>query len=131
MFGTNWKVKNPPVVSDQHTAAGSELLNVLQRFQKIEEKSKCLRVQFLDWLSDKLLDWSNKVHTVAANINSPCIIKVEPRNKEESKSAKESKEIARISELLEKEQARAEQWRTIATNLADMAESKIEVKDKK
>ena len=128
MWNTKWKLKNAPVV-EQHTPVGSEILDVLQKFEKIEEKSKCLRVQFLDWLSDKLLDWSNRVHMMAANIDSPCIIKVEPRKKEESKSAKENKEIARIRELLGKEQERADQWRAIATNLADMAESKIEVKE--
>lgn len=130
MWNTNWRVKNAPaVLSDQHTEVGSEMLDVLQRFQKIEEKSKCLRVQFLDWLSDKLLDWSNRVHVVAANIDSPCIIKVEPRKKEESKSAKENKELARIKELLAKEQERADQWRTQAINLAAIAESKIETKE--
>ena len=55
----------------EHSKVGAEMLSVLERFQEIEAKEKCIRVQFLDWLSDKLLDWSNQVHTMASNINSP------------------------------------------------------------
>jgi hypothetical protein len=40
---------------------------------------------------------------MSVRIDSPCIIKVEPRKREESQHAKESKEIARLKELLEKE----------------------------
>jgi hypothetical protein len=87
----------------EHSKVGAEMLSVLERFQEIEEKNKCLRVQFLDWLSDKLLNWSNQVHTMASNINSPCLIEVAPRKKEESKSAKESKEVARLKEALAKQ----------------------------
>ena len=74
-----------------------------EKLREIEEKSKCLRVQFLDWLSDKLLNWSNRCHEMSVRIDSPCVIKVEPRKREESQHAKESKEIARLKELLEKE----------------------------
>ena len=80
-----------------------EMKNMLGKLNEIEEKSKCLRVQFLDWLSDKLLNWSNRCHELSVRIDSPCVIKVEPRKREESQHAKESKEIARLKELLEKE----------------------------
>ena len=90
----------------EHTAVGSEMLDVLKKFEKIEEKSKCLRVQFLDWLSDKLLNWSNRIHVMSVRIDSPCVIKVEPRKKEQSKSAIENKEIARLKDLLSREQER-------------------------
>lgn len=73
---------------------------------RIEDKNKCLRVQFLDWLSDKLLDWSNRVHVMASKIDSPCLIEVAPRKKEESKSAKDAKEVARLKELLAKQDER-------------------------
>ena len=79
--------------------------DMLGKLKNIEAKEKCLRVQFLDWLSDKLLDWSNRVHRVSANIESPCLIEVAPRTREQSKSAKEAKEIARLKELLNKERA--------------------------
>lgn len=92
----------------QHTEVGEEMLGFLHRFEEIEEKSKCLRVQFLDWLSDKLLDWSNKCHVASVKIDSPCVIKVEPRKKEDSKDAHERKEIARLKELLAKYEARTE-----------------------
>lgn len=92
----------------KHTEAGEEMLGFLHKFEEIEEKSKCLRVQFLDWLSDKLLNWSNKCHVASVKIDSPCVIKVEPRKREESQDAKERKEIARLKELLAKYEARTE-----------------------
>ena len=89
------------------TKASSEIAKEMysynEKLREIEEKSKCLRVQFLDWLSDKLLNWSNRCHEMSVRIDSPCVIKVEPRKREESQHAKESKEIARLKELLEKE----------------------------
>jgi len=85
-----------------------EMQGWLTKFHEIEEKNKCLRVQFLDWLSDKFLDWSNALHEKSVRIDSPCVIKVEPRKKEESRDAKERKEIARLKELLAKYEARTE-----------------------
>lgn len=82
-----------------------EMKELNQKLRKIEAKEKCLRVQFLDWLSDKLLDWSNRAHVTASKIESPCIIEVEPRKREDSKSHKESKEIERLKQLLEVERA--------------------------
>ena len=82
-----------------------EIKNVLSKIQKIEAKEKCLRVQFLDWLSDKLLDWSNRVNVIAAKIESPCLIEVTPRKREDSKSYKESKQVERLKELLEIERS--------------------------
>lgn len=90
----------------KHTPVGTEMLSVINKLNQIEEKSKCLRVQFLDWFSDKLLNWSNRFHEMSVRIDSPCVIKVEPRKREESQHAKESKEIARLKELLEKERSK-------------------------
>ena len=107
-----------------HSPVGEEMLTFLKKFNQIEEKSKCLRVQFLDWLSDKLLDWSNKIHVASVNIDSPCVIKVEPRKKEESRDAKERKEIARLKELLSKEQERSEMWKKQANEAVDIIKNK-------
>jgi hypothetical protein len=85
------------------TKAGLEIQGVLDKLEKIEAKEKCLRVQFLDWLSDKLLDWSNRVHVMSSKIDSPCLIEVAPRKKEESRHFKESKEIERLKQLLKEE----------------------------
>lgn len=82
--------------------AVDEIKNALDKLHKIEEKSKCLRVQFLDWVSNKLLDWSNRVHEISARIDSPCAIKVEPRTRTDSNHYKESKEVARLREMLKK-----------------------------
>ena len=85
-----------------HSAVGKEMLGWLHKFEEIEEKNKCLRVQFLDWLSDKLLDWSNSIHVMSVKIDSPCVIKVEPRKKEDSKDAHERAEIAKLKENIER-----------------------------
>jgi hypothetical protein len=50
--------------------------NVMVKFDQIEQKQRCLRVRFLDWLSDKLLSWSKRVHAMSVSINSPCVIKL-------------------------------------------------------
>lgn len=92
-------LKNPSPVRN-------EMKDMLNKLNEIEEKSKCLRVQFLDWLSDKLLNWSNRCHEMSVRIDSPCVIKVEPRKREESQHAKESKEIARLKVLLKEAQAK-------------------------
>jgi hypothetical protein len=65
----------------EHSDGGKELLPLLEKLHKIEKKEKCLRVKFLDWLSDKLLGWSNRVHMMASRIESPCLIEVAPRKK--------------------------------------------------
>ena len=53
--------------------------NVMQKFEKIQEKNRCLRVQFLDWLSVKMHAWADGVKAMSDRIDSPCIIKVEPK----------------------------------------------------
>jgi hypothetical protein len=55
--------------------------NVMQKFERIEEKNRCLRVQFLDWLSVKMHAWADSVKAMSDRIDSPCIIKVEPKRK--------------------------------------------------
>ena len=55
--------------------------NVMHKFKRIEEKNRCLRVQFLDWLSVKMHSWADGVKAMSDRIDSPCIIKVEPKRK--------------------------------------------------
>jgi len=55
--------------------------NVMQKFERIEEKNRCLRVQFLDWLSVKMHAWADGVKAMSDRIDSPCIIKVESKRK--------------------------------------------------
>jgi pimeloyl-CoA synthetase len=65
----------------EHTPAGKEMLTALQQFKRIEEKNRCVRVRFLDWLSLKLIDWSKKTKEMAERIDNPCAIKL-PQQKE-------------------------------------------------
>lgn len=60
----------------KHTEVGKEMLTWLEKFEKIEEKNRCLRVRFLDWFSAKLLVWSKKVKDMSDRIDSPCVIKL-------------------------------------------------------
>ncbi len=55
--------------------------NVMQKFERIEEKNRCLRVQFLDWLSVKMHAWADGVKAMSDKIDSPCVIKIEPKRK--------------------------------------------------
>ena len=55
--------------------------NVMQKFERIQEKNRCLRVQFLDWLSVKMHTWADGVKAMSDRIDAPCIIKVEPKRK--------------------------------------------------
>jgi hypothetical protein len=55
--------------------------NVMSKFEKIQEKNRCLRVQFLDWVSVKMHAWADGVKAMSDRIDSPCIIKVEPKRK--------------------------------------------------
>jgi hypothetical protein len=59
-------------------------INVWNNLQRIEQKERCIRVKFLDWLSDKLLAWGQKVHEMSVKIDSPCVIKL-PEKKENKK----------------------------------------------
>ena len=51
-------------------------LLVLQQFQRIEQKNRCVRVRLLDWLSKKLQAWSIKTKNMADQIHSPCALKL-------------------------------------------------------
>jgi len=55
---------------------------VMQKFERIKEKNRCLRVQFLDWLSVKMHTWADGVKAMSDRIDSPCIIKIEPKGKQ-------------------------------------------------
>lgn len=54
---------------------------VWAKLNEIEEKQKCLRVRFLDWVSNKLHKWGDKVHQISVNIDSPCVIKLPEKKK--------------------------------------------------
>lgn len=44
------------------------------KFDRIEDKNKCLRVRILDQLSDKLLVWSKNIKEISTRIDAPCAI---------------------------------------------------------
>ena len=74
-----------------HDLAVSTAKNVMEKFQQIEMKERCLRVKFLDWLSDKLLAWSKKTHEMSVKIDSPCVIRLP-----ESEALKNEKAIWKL-----------------------------------
>lgn len=62
---------------DEDTAKSIKYFStVTEKFRQIEEKNRCVRVQFLDWLSTKLSIWSAKLKETSDNIHSPCMIKI-------------------------------------------------------
>lgn len=54
---------------------------VWNNLQRIEQKERCIRVKFLDWLSAKLLAYSQSVHQMSVKIDSPCVIKLPEKEK--------------------------------------------------
>ena len=60
----------------KQTKGGKEIAGILHTMHKIEEKNRCARVRFLDWLSAKLASWSVKVKQISDGIDSPCVIKL-------------------------------------------------------
>lgn len=57
--------------------------DTLGKLDQIREKNKCIRVQFLDWLSDKVKHygdtWSAKLKEVSDRIDAPCVIKIDKK----------------------------------------------------
>ena len=68
----------------EHDLAVNTAKNVMAKFQLIEQKERCIRVKMLDWLSAKLLAWSQSVHQMSVRIDSPCVIRL-PEKKEKQK----------------------------------------------
>lgn len=64
------------VKTAEHDLSVSVFKSYQDKVAKIEAKQACMRVQFLDWLSIKLAEWSKKVKDMSDRINSPCIIKL-------------------------------------------------------
>lgn len=82
--------------------SAEDIKKSLSKLENIQAKEKCLRVRFLDWLSDKLLDWSNRTHVMASRINSPCLIEISPRTRENSKHFKEQYDLSKLRADLSK-----------------------------
>lgn len=105
-MNNNLKLKNTRNLNLSNTPefkqTAEDIKKSLSKLENIEAKEKCLRVRFLDWLSDKLLDWSNRVHLMASRINSPCLIEITPRNREDSNHFKDSLIIKQLNVTNEK-----------------------------
>ena len=74
------KIHTDYIVNESHKQGYRQAVdttkNVYEKFKQIEQKERCLRVKFLDWLSDKLLTWSKRVHQMSVSIDSPCVIRL-------------------------------------------------------
>jgi hypothetical protein len=101
------------------TEEAKDMMSLTQRLNAINDKSSCLRVQILDWTSEKLLSLSNKVlsvrnkvNSISDNIHSPCIIKLEPREKSvdelELSYNIDHKNLEVIKEILQREKVEQE-----------------------
>lgn len=80
--GKAWVKEYGPRKTIRDSEDFQNILNVMQKFERIEEKNRCLRVQFLDWLSAKMHTWADGVKAMSDRIDSPCIIKIEPKGKQ-------------------------------------------------
>ena len=79
--GKAWVKEYGPRKTIRDSEDFQNIRTVMQKFERIEEKNRCLRVQFLDWLSAKMHVWADGVKAMSDRIDSPCIIKIEPKGK--------------------------------------------------
>jgi hypothetical protein len=79
--GKAWVKEYGPRKTIRDSEDFQNIRTVMQKFERIEEKNRCLRVQFLDWLSVKMHAWADGVKAMSDRIDSPCIIKIEPKGK--------------------------------------------------
>jgi len=79
--GQAWVKEYGPRKTIRDSEDFQNIRTVMQKFERIEEKNRCLRVQFLDWLSVKMHAWADGVKAMSDRIDSPCIIKIEPKGK--------------------------------------------------
>jgi hypothetical protein len=80
-------------ISDELSEEGKKMMTMIKKFQVIEQKNRCVRVRFLDWLSAKLMVWSRKVKAASDRIDSPCVIKLGPK---EEKPAKKNPNVHQL-----------------------------------
>ena len=71
-----YKAASKDTLEDDRYPGAEEIENLWKKMNAIEEKNRCVRVRFLDWLSVKLLAWSNAVQDMSNRIDSPCAIKL-------------------------------------------------------
>jgi len=73
-------IKTHDILKQVQTAEHDQSVDVfksyLKNVEKIQAKQACMRVQFLDWLSVKLFEWSKKTKDMSDRIDSPCFIKL-------------------------------------------------------
>ena len=72
------EVSEPHPLNETHglSPEAQKMKVFIDKFKKIDEKNRCVRVRFLDWLSTKLMSWSKSVKNMSDRIDSPCVIKI-------------------------------------------------------
>ena len=71
-------------VEEDRYPGAEEIENLWKKMEAIEEKHRCVRVRFLDWLAVKLLAWSKAVQDMSNRIDSPCAIKLPAKEEKPS-----------------------------------------------
>ena len=74
-------IPDQPVYSNDPTGKGEdrrpgteEIVNLIDKFEQINAKDKCLRVRFYDWFADYLDRTAIKMRDRATKITNPCSI---------------------------------------------------------
>jgi hypothetical protein len=97
--GNNVSVLNDPRYLNDSRFNGKDvhpevksIVNLFDKFEKINAKNNCVRVRFYDWLADSLEKTAIKMRERAFNITNPCAIKLPPQKpkKVESKTLSET-----------------------------------------
>ena len=65
---------DPTGKGDDRLSGTKEIVDLIDKFEKINAKDKCLRVRFYDWFADYLDRTAIKIRDRAAKITNPCSI---------------------------------------------------------
>ena len=100
-------IPDQPVYSNDPTGKGDdrrpgtkEIVDLIDKFEKINAKDKCLRVRFYDWFADYLDRTAIKIRDRAAKITNPCSItlpSLKSKTVTETEPAKDSSKPDTIS----------------------------------
>ena len=82
----------PKIKGVDSISGAKDIVNLFDKFEKINAKNNCMRVRFYDWLADSLEKTAIKMRERAFNITNPCAITLPPQKpkKVESKTLSET-----------------------------------------
>ena len=88
----------PKIKGVDSISGAKDIVNLFDKFEKINAKNNCMRVRFYDWLADSLEKTAIKMRERAFNITNPCAISLPPQKEKKAKTLIESLNPDRLKE---------------------------------